>query len=128
MALEPHGGVLVDRFEGVDKDAAIASCSMELQLNPRQLCDVELICNGGFSPLTGFMNEADYTSVINDCKLANGLLFSLPVVFDTDDESIVPGTKILLKQDEVGGCVVVVVAVVLSSSLLAGEGVLQLRA
>lgn len=100
MALEPHGGVLVDRFEGVDKDAAIASCSMELQLNPRQLCDVELICNGGFSPLTGFMNEADYTSVITDCKLANGLLFSLPVVFDTDDESIVPGTKILLKQDE----------------------------
>ena len=43
-----------------DKDAAISSCTKEIQLNPRQLCDVELIVNGGFSPLTGFMNEEDY--------------------------------------------------------------------
>ena len=43
-----------------DKEAAIKSCTKTIQLNPRQLCDVELITNGGFSPLTGFMNEEDY--------------------------------------------------------------------
>eukprot|EP00621_Florenciella_sp_RCC1693_P013493 CAMPEP_0182528046 /NCGR_PEP_ID=MMETSP1323-20130603/4250_1 /TAXON_ID=236787 /ORGANISM="Florenciella parvula, Strain RCC1693" /LENGTH=415 /DNA_ID=CAMNT_0024737115 /DNA_START=52 /DNA_END=1299 /DNA_ORIENTATION=+ len=96
---EPHGGTLVDLFVD-DKEAAIKSCTKTIQLNPRQLCDVELITNGGFSPLTGFMNEDDYLSVVNDVKLANGLLFSLPVVFDTDDESIVVGDKILLKQDD----------------------------
>merc|ERR1712147_321529 len=86
-----------DRFEGVDKDAAIASCSMELQLNPRQLCDVELLCVGGFSPLTGFMNEADYDSVVANMRLTNGLLFGLPIVLDTDCEEIQPGSKVLLK-------------------------------
>jgi sulfate adenylyltransferase len=96
---EPHGGTLVDLFVE-DKEAAIKSCTKEIQLNPRQLCDVELICNGGFSPLTGFMNEEDYLSVVNDVKLSSGLLFSLPVVFDTDDESIAVGDKILLKQDD----------------------------
>ena len=61
---------------------------------------MELICNGGFSPLTGFMDEETYLSVVNDVKLPSGLLFSLPVVFDTDDEAIVPGDKILLKQGD----------------------------
>ena len=61
---------------------------------------MELICNGGFSPLTGFMDEETYLSVVKDVKLPSGLLFSLPVVFDTDDEAIVPGDKILLKQGD----------------------------
>eukprot|EP00968_Pinguiococcus_pyrenoidosus_P028553 scaffold7945_cov220-Pinguiococcus_pyrenoidosus.AAC.1 len=82
------------------KDAAMAGCDMELQLTDRQLCDVELIANGGFSPLTGFMSEDEYTSVVNNMELPNGVLFSLPVVFDTDDETIQPGMKLLLKQDE----------------------------
>merc|ERR1719253_900330 len=69
---EAHGGELIDLFEGVDKDAEIASCTKEIQLNARQLCDTELICNGGFSPLTGFM----------------------------DDESLVVGDKVLLKQGD----------------------------
>jgi sulfate adenylyltransferase len=94
-----HGGPLVDCF-AADKDASIKSCTKEIQLNPRQLCDVELIANGGFSPLQGFMNEEEYLSVVNDVKLPDGTLFSLPVVFDTDDEEIVPGDKILLKQDD----------------------------
>jgi len=92
--------VLVDLFKGVDAKAEAASCTKTVQLNARQLCDVELICNGGFSPLTGFMDEETYLSVVKDVKLPSGLLFSLPVVFDTDDEAIVPGDKILLKQGD----------------------------
>ena len=94
-----HGGPLVNTFVE-DKEAAAKSCNKEVQLNARQLCDVELIANGGFSPLKGFMTEEEYLSVVNDVKMPDGTLFSLPVVFDTDDEEIVPGDKILLKQDD----------------------------
>ena len=56
---------------------------------------------GGFSPLSGYMDEADYKSVVNDMKLSNGLIFGLPVVYDTDSELVQPGVKLLLKYDKV---------------------------
>merc|ERR1712078_246274 len=55
---------------------------------------------GGFSPLDGFMDEETYKSVVGGMKLPSGLMFSLPVVFDTDDEKLGPGSKILLKQGD----------------------------
>lgn len=72
----------------------MANCDLELDLSPRQLCDTELICNGGFSPLTGFMTEEEYKSVVESNRLPNGLLFGLPVVYDTDREDIKPGTPV----------------------------------
>lgn len=73
----PHGGALVDLILKSDeeKDAAIAACTKELQLSPRQLCDVELLMNGGFSPLTGFMNEETYKNVVDNVELPGGLIF-----------------------------------------------------
>jgi sulfate adenylyltransferase len=66
MALEPHGGVLKDL---IVRDAAIKSDLLkeaetlsDLHLTERQLCDLELILSGGFSPLEGFMNKKDYDS------------------------------------------------------------------
>jgi len=102
-ATPPHGGKLVDQMLKTEeeKTAAMRECDFELNLNERQLCDVELIMQGGFSPLTGYMKEDDYLSVVNDLKLADGLIFSLPVVFDTDDDRVVPGAKILLKYQNV---------------------------
>ena len=94
---EPHGGKLVNLFgEGL----AAADCDTTLQLTERQSCDVELLCNGGFSPLDGFMDEETYKSVVGGMKLPSGLMFSLPVVFDTNDEKLGPGSKILLKQGD----------------------------
>jgi ATP sulfurylase len=56
---KPHGGKLVDLMvEGAAAEAAMARTTETLQLSDRQLCDVELIINGGFSPLTGFMVRA----------------------------------------------------------------------
>jgi sulfate adenylyltransferase len=80
-----------------EKAAAMAKCNKEIQLTPRQLCDVELIMNGGFSPLTGFMDEETYHNVVNNMELLDGLIFGLPVVFDTDDEDLQPGDIALLK-------------------------------
>lgn len=98
----PHGGTLIDLMAKTDdeKEAAIAKATVELQATERQLCDVELIMNGGFSPLEGFMDEAAYNSVVENMALPDGTIFGLPVIFDTDDEDLQPGTTVLLKQGD----------------------------
>jgi len=98
----PHGGSLVDLMlkDEAEKEAAIAKCDVELQLTPRQLCDVELITNGGFSPITGFMDEETYKCVVENMELPGGLIFGLPVIFDTDSEDLKPGMTALLKDGD----------------------------
>ena len=55
-------------------------------LTPRQICDLELLMNGGFSPLQGFMGRSDYDAVLRDMRLADGTLFPIPVTLDVSDE------------------------------------------
>jgi len=57
---------------------------------------VELLTVGGFTPLDGFMNEDSYNSVVENMRLPSGLLFGLPVVMDTSNDSIRPGNRVLL--------------------------------
>uniref|UniRef100_A0A7S1GIZ6 sulfate adenylyltransferase n=1 Tax=Cyclophora tenuis TaxID=216820 RepID=A0A7S1GIZ6_CYCTE len=99
---EPHGGTLVNLMVETDeeKEAAIAKADIVLEATERQLCDVQLIMNGGFSPLTGFMEEAEYQSVVENMALPDGTVFGLPVIFDTDDEDLQPGQTVLLKQGD----------------------------
>ena len=59
-----------------------------LQLSNRHLCDLELIMNGAFSPLVGFMTKNDYDFVINEMRLNNGMLWPLPITLDVDDNFI----------------------------------------
>ena len=94
----PHGGKLINTMLKDDsaKQAAIKSCNFAVELDERQLCDVELLMQGGFSPLSGYMDEPDYKSVVETMHLTNGLIFGLPVVYDTNDERVVPGQKVLL--------------------------------
>ena len=66
-------------------------------LSNRQLCDLELILNGGFSPLTGFLNEKDYISVLSHSRLSNGALWPIPITLDVEGiEGINLGEEILL--------------------------------
>lgn len=96
--IAPHGGELVSLLADASQaDALVSSCETSLECSDRNACDVELLCVGAFSPLTGFMNEADYDSVVENMRLADGLLFGLPIVLDTDSEDIKPGMKVLLK-------------------------------
>ena len=99
MLSEPHGGTLVNTMltDAAAKEAEIKSCDYTVELDERQLCDVELLMQGGFSPMKGYMNEGDYTSIVNDMKLENGLIFALPVVYDTNDENVQVGKKLLMK-------------------------------
>merc|ERR1712110_1043593 len=77
------------------KKKLIAEASATLELSERQACDVSLLAFGGFSPLDGFMKKADYDGVVANMRLANGILFSLPVVLDVPDTSL-QGKKVLL--------------------------------
>lgn len=104
--IAPHGGKLVDLQVPDEQKAALQAQSRDWpswDLTPRQLCDYELLANGGFSPLTGFMGRADYESVCSKMRLANGLVWPMPITLDvTEDFSkkIKPGSMIALRDAE----------------------------
>jgi sulfate adenylyltransferase len=96
----PHGGKLVDLMvkDDAEKKSLAASAKHIIEINERQSCDVELIINGGFSPLTGFMNSYEYDNVVEEMRLPeSNLLFGLPVVFDSDNADIHAGDRVLLR-------------------------------
>lgn len=96
----PHGGTLVNLFSARDaasRAALVASATHKQECSERNACDVELLSIGGFSPLTGFMNKDVYDHVVQHTRLpGSNLLFGLPVVMDTRDDSIKEGSKVLL--------------------------------
>ncbi len=60
-----------------------------IQLTPRNLCDLELLATGGFSPLSQFMGQADYERVLHELRLADGTLFPLPITLTVDPAQLV---------------------------------------
>jgi sulfate adenylyltransferase len=87
--VRPHGGELVDLIVGPEKANELKAHSREWpswDLTPRQLCDLELLLSGGFSPLAGFMTKADYESVCHNMKLANGTLWPIPITLDVTED------------------------------------------
>ena len=73
------------------------------QLTDRQICDLELLLNGGFSPLDGFMGKADYNSVLKNMRLDNGALWPMPITLDITEEfasKIKDVEKITLRDQE----------------------------
>jgi sulfate adenylyltransferase len=72
-------------------------------LSARQVCDLELLMNGGFNPLKGFLSEADYTSVVENMRLASGALWPMPITLDVNEkfaDSIEIGQDIALRDAE----------------------------
>ncbi|MBU1494000.1 MAG: bifunctional sulfate adenylyltransferase/adenylylsulfate kinase [Actinobacteria bacterium] len=104
--ISPHGGKLVDLMADEARSEELTRASRDfpsLDLTPRQLCDLELIMNGGFSPLTGFLGKADYDGVCKEMRLADGTLWPIPIMLDVDDEfaaSITKGSWIALRDAE----------------------------
>ena len=104
--ITPYGGKLVNllvdqaRAETLRHDAINFK---SLDLTRRQQADLELLLNGGFSPLTGFMNQADYNHVLQDMHLADRTFWPMPITLDISDEmakSLSLGDKIALRDAE----------------------------
>ncbi|RMZ89349.1 hypothetical protein DV736_g3429, partial [Chaetothyriales sp. CBS 134916] len=106
MANPAHGGALKDLLaRDAPKHAELAAEAEKLPsivLSERQLCDLELILNGGFSPLEGFLNEKDYNGVVDNLRLSDGTLWSMPIYLDVDQKTVdrikpEAGTRITLR-------------------------------
>lgn len=95
--IAPHGGSLVNlAVPAAERESLLAEVSRRIECSDRNACDVELLVVGGFSPLGGFMHQQDYDAVVAGHRTTSGLLFGLPIVFDTDDASIAVGERLLL--------------------------------
>lgn len=104
--MEPHGGTLVNLVVDSEKAEVLKTMARELPavtLNPRHLCDLELLMNGGFSPLRGFMSRPEYESVVDEMRLSNGLIWGVPVTLDLPydvAQKIQPGGRLALQDPE----------------------------
>ena len=90
IQIEPHGGALVNRvLEGPARERAIerAGRAPKITLNPVALSDLELIGNGAFSPLKGFALAADYHSSMDEMRLSDGTVWSIPVTLAVSREA-----------------------------------------
>jgi sulfate adenylyltransferase len=102
----PHGGKLVNLFVDCARRVELQLASRDWptwDLTQRQLCDLELLMNGGFSPLQGFMTRADHESVCRSIRLANGSIWPIPIVLDLPEERakhLKPGTALSLRDPQ----------------------------
>jgi len=96
--IPPYGGELKNLIiqDKNLKNDLISKATYEFECSERNACDVELLMVGAFSPLEGFMDENNYNSVIKNKRNTNGLLFGLPIVFDSNNEKVKTGETILL--------------------------------
>lgn len=84
MALsKPHGGTLINLWE---PNYDISGLTKELEIDGVALSDLELIGNGAFSPLTGFLSQKDYESVVQNMRLASGQIWSIPITLPVSEE------------------------------------------
>jgi sulfate adenylyltransferase len=91
QTIAPHGGRLINRLvhgEEADELRRRAADLPSLHLNARQLSDLELIASGALSPLEGFMERADYNSVVEEMHLANGLPWTIPITLAAGDGDV----------------------------------------
>jgi sulfate adenylyltransferase len=103
----PHGGELAELIAQPERISELQGHSREWlswDLTARQVCDLELLISGGFSPLHGFMTRADYEGVCDNMRLKSGVLWPMPITLDVTEQfakSLKPGSsKIALRDAE----------------------------
>jgi sulfate adenylyltransferase len=94
--IAPHGGELINRIATPEQKADFLSKAASLpivHLDERAVSDLQMIAIGGFSPLTGFMGQADYNGVVKDMHLSNGLPWSIPITLSVT-EAVAAGRQL----------------------------------
>jgi ATP sulfurylase len=102
--IAPHGGRLINRLAtGAQRDALLARAknAPRLKVNARELADLEMIAVGAMSPLEGFMGSADLKAVVERHRLANGVLWAMPVTLSNKGLKLEVGQDVAL-EDEAG--------------------------
>src|SRR6476661_8028126 len=100
--IAPHGGILVHRIATLDQRQEFfdkAESLPRVQLSDRSISDLQMIAIGALSPLKGFMNEADYLSVVKQMRLSNGLPWSVPITLSVTEavaDTLKEGTLVRL--------------------------------
>tara|TARA_A100001011_G_scaffold96429_1_gene101436 strand:+ start:9784 stop:10926 length:1143 start_codon:yes stop_codon:yes gene_type:complete len=84
--IKPHGNKLINLYSNRDSNSELDKPI--LSLTNRSISDLLLIANGAFSPITGFMNQEDYLSVLKNMRLSNNLVWSLPIVLPVSDDQL----------------------------------------
>ena len=90
-------------YESAQKMKLEAAELTSHDLTPRQICDLELLMNGGFNPLKGFLPQADYESVVDNMRLSDGTLWPMPITLDVTEsfaETVELGQDIALRDQE----------------------------
>jgi len=99
--ISPYGGKLVNLMvEGPEREELLTRAARlpSIKISMRNLCDLELLATGGFSPLTTFMDKADYLRVLHDMRLTSGLLWPLPVTLTADPKELpTVGSELVLR-------------------------------
>ncbi len=104
--IEPHGGELKDLYLAADAVEAEQRKAVDYpswDMTPRQICDIELILNGAMSPLEGFLGKADYDRVVDEMRLASGVLWPMPVNLEVSEDftsGLKEGDNIALRDQE----------------------------
>ena len=105
MSISNHSPI-PELFVSADQAQALkaeAGSMPSWDLTARQACDLELLMNGGFSPLKGFNSQADYEGVVDKMRLADGTLWPMPITLDVSEkfaEGVGPGSRIALRDAE----------------------------
>lgn len=89
--IQPHGSKLVSRVVEDEKKEELlekAKLLKKIKLNSHEVSDLEMISIGCFSPLEGFLKEDDYKSVVENCRLSNGLVFTIPITLSATKEEV----------------------------------------
>ncbi|SCY45165.1 sulfate adenylyltransferase [Lysinibacillus fusiformis] len=106
MSLQPHGGFLVQAFH---PEKEMSSIHKEIELDAISLSDLELIAIGGYSPIEGFLTQADYEFVVEKSRLASGIVWSIPITLPVTKEkaaTLQPGEEVkLVYQGETYGVI-----------------------
>jgi sulfate adenylyltransferase len=103
---EPHGGELKELILSKDDSAALkkkAAAYESWDLTERQLWDIEMLLSGAFSPLEGFLGRADYDGVLDNMRLADNTIWTMPITLDVTEEfaeKVAEGAEIALRDPE----------------------------